>query len=200
MASQLDIANWALTMLGEKRISALSDDTDNAELILGGWNMLRDALLVAQGWRFAIERTSLAADTATPAWGFDYQYTVPGHVVRVLQVGQFYPGPDMSDYRNSDGAEYRIEQGRILTNEGAPLYVKWLINTVDIGSWHPAFAKLMACDIADYVQPRAVQSDAAAQRIAFNRSQAWMLAGTTNAIEDPPDYPADDTWLAAHAS
>lgn len=155
-----------MMLLGEKRLSSLSDDSEKAENIAAGWDMLRDRALRRQAWHFAIQRTSLAADTATPSWGFDYQYSLAGDVVKVLQVGEYYPGPDLSHYRNSDSAPYRIEGRKIATNDAAPLKVKWVVNSVAVGEWDPSFAALMAADLAEYLQPRTVQSDATAQRIA----------------------------------
>lgn len=200
MASQLEIANWAMMLLGEKRLSSLSDDSEKAENIAAGWDMLRDRALRRQAWHFSIQRSSLAADTATPTWGFDYQYSLPAGTVKVLQVGEYYPGPDLSHYRNSDAAPYRIEGGKVVTNDGAPLKIKVVVNTVDVGSWDPSFAAVMAADLAEYLQPRTVQSDATAQRIAAWRFEAMAEANSTNAIEDPPEPIADDTWLAAHSA
>lgn len=199
MASQLEIANWALMLLGQKRLSSLSDDNEKAENILAGWDMLRDRALRRQAWHFAIERVSLAADADAPEWGFDYQYSLDGDVVKVLQVSEFYPGPDLSDNRDADTGLYRIEKRKILTNLGAPLAVKWVVNSVDIGEWDASFAAAFAADIADYLEPRITQSDATAQRIAAWRAEAMVEANATNAIEDPPEPPADDSFLAAHA-
>lgn len=189
-----------MMLLGEKRLSSLSDDSEKAENIASGWDMLRDRILRRQAWHFAIERTSLAADSATPAWGFDYQYSLAANVVKVLQVGEYYPGPDLSPYRNSDAAPYRIEGRKIVTNDGAPLKVKWVVNSVAVGEWDASFAALMAAELAEFLQPRAVQSDATAQRIQAWRIEALAEANATNAIEDPSEPLADDTWLAAHSA
>jgi len=199
MASQLEIANWALMLIGEKRLSSLSDDNANAENISAAWDFLRDRALRRQAWHFAIERTSLAADATAPDWGFDYRYALAGDVVKVLQVSEYYPGVDLGDYRNSDTAQHRIEGRYILTDIGAPLYVKWVVNSVDVGEWDPSFAALMAADIAEYLAPRTVQSDATSQRIAAWRAEAMAEANATNAVEDPPEPVADDSWMAAHA-
>lgn len=196
MASQLDIANWAMMLIGEKRLSALSDDVGHAENISAGWDMLRDSAIKRSAWHCHIERTSVAADSDAPSWGYDAQYTLAGDVVRVLQVGDVYPYPDMSDFRGADLAPWRIEGRKILTNYGTPLKVKWLVNSVDIGSWDISFCKLLAADIADYLQPRA--SEAIAQRIRGWRMDAWAEALSTNAIEDPSEAMADDTFMAAH--
>lgn len=200
MATQLLIANWALTLIGEKRLSSLSDDSQNAELITDLWDAVRDATIAQAAWHDFIERTSIAVDSAEPAWGFNYQYTLPGNVVRPLQIGPYYVGLNLSDNRNADEADYRIEQRKILTNLGAPLDVKWLINSVDVGLWQPCFAKLMAADLAENINPRVTENETIAQRLSFWRTRAWAEAGTANAIEDPPDHPADDAWMAAHSA
>lgn len=200
MASQLDIANWALMLLGEGRLSSLSDDGAKAENISAGWDMLRDRALRRQAWHFAIQRVELAADVATPAWGFDCYYSLAADVVRPLQISEFYVAPDLSSYRNADSAPFRIEGRKIATSLGAPLKVRWVVNSVAVGEWDASFAALFAAELADYLQPRVVQSDATAQRIASWRMEAMAEAASTNAIEDPPEPLADDTWMAAHSA
>lgn len=197
MASQLDIANWGLMLLGEKRVSSLSDDNANAENITAGWEMLRDSAIRRSAFHCHIQRTSVAADATAPAWGYDAAYTMAGDVVRVLSVGEVYPYPDMADFRGTDLAPWRIEGRKILTNYGTPLSVKWLVNSVAIGAWDISFAKMLAADIAEYLQPR--MGEAIAQRVREWRMQAWAEALMTNAVEDPSEALADDTWLAAHA-
>lgn len=200
MPSQIQIAGWTATLLGETRPSDLSDSTALAEGITEFWDMVRDTLIAQAAWHDFIERVSLAADADAPVWGFDYQYSFNGNVVRPLQIGPYNVGVDLSDYRNADLAEYRIEQRKILTNMGAPLDVKWLINSVDVGLWQPCFAKLMAADLAENLNPRITESDAGAQRLAQWRFRAWSEANVANAIEDPPDPHADSEWIAAHNS
>jgi hypothetical protein len=200
MASQIEIANWALMLVSEKRISALSDDNANAEYISAAWDMLRDRALRRQAWHFAIERAELAADATSPTWGYDYQYSFNSDVVKLIQVGETYPGADRSDLRNSELAEYRVEGRKILTNYGAPLKVRWVVNSTAIGEWDPAFAALMAADIAEHIAPRATESDSISQRIANWRAEAMLEAYATNAIEDPPEHQADDSWMSAHGA
>lgn len=203
MAGALQIANWALILLGEPLLSsapAASHEVANGEIIDAMWEPTRDGLLTSSAWRFAIARASLTMDADAPEWGFDYQYTIDGNVVRVLQVSEFYPGLDLSDLRVSDESLYRIEQGKILTNLGDPLYVKWIVNDIAVGLWHPAFARLMAANLAETMNPRISGDESKAARLLAWRREAWALAASSNAIEDPPEHPADDSWMAAHAS
>ena len=198
MASQLDIANWALALIGEKRLSSLSDDSANAENILAAWDLLRDRAIKRSAWKCHLERTSLAADSDEPSWGFAYQYSLAGDVVRVLQVGETYPPPELSDYITADNALYRIEGRKIVTNLGAPLKVKWLVNSNAIGEWDSSFCQILAADLAEHLAPRTA-GEAITQRIRSARMEAWAEALATNAIEDPSEALADDSFMAAHA-
>jgi hypothetical protein len=121
MASATDIANAALTRLGAARITDVADTAkEHARVMLAAIPIARDRLLAAYRWAFAMKRVSLPAD-ADARWGFDYAYTLPADFLRIDQVGDQYVGADMSDYRNTDEADFSIESGKILTNLSAPL-------------------------------------------------------------------------------
>lgn len=196
MASQNEIANWSLAMLGETSINDISDSVERAELLTAAWGPVRDQLLREKLWRFSIQRASLAADVATPDWGFDYQYSINGDVVRVIQVNDYYPqGVYYPDYVTGDSSLYKIEADKILTNLSAPLKVRWVINSVDVGLWDPCFARVMACDLAERICPRVTGSENILQRIAAQRSQAITSAQRANALEQPPQMINDSTWI-----
>lgn len=197
MASQNEIANWACDLLGEPAIDDISDDTQRATLLRNAWNSVRDAGLRARWWRFSIVRTSLAALEAAPAWGFSYQYQIEGDAVRVIQVDQYYPGPVLADYVDADTSPYRIEGDKILTDLAAPLKVRWIVNSKDVGLWDACFAKVMACDLADRVGFRLTESTSWEDRVEKKRKAALLEALRANALEQPPAQVADGSWVAA---
>ena len=65
MASEVDIANRALSMLGEARITALSDNNKAGRAMNARFDLLRDAELAAYPWRFSINRVQLQSQLAT---------------------------------------------------------------------------------------------------------------------------------------
>lgn len=197
MASQTDIANHCLDLLGETSITDYSDAVERAERIRGAWDATRDAALRAKWWRFSIERTTLAADVAAPAWGFTKQYSIAGNVVRVIQVDEYYPSPSLSDLVGSDTSPYRIEGDKILTNIAAPLKVRWIVNTKDIGLWDACFAKVLACDLADRLSTRITGSENIKARIKAERRDALNDATQANALEQPPAMIGDGSWMAS---
>ena len=197
MASQNEIANWTMDLLGETSISDVNDSVERAERLLAAWGPVRDAALRARWWRFSIERVSLAADATAPTWGYARQFTIEGDVVRVIQVDQYYPSVDLSDYRNMDTSPFSIEQGKILTDLAAPLKVRWIVSSIDVGLWDPCFAKVMACDLADRLSTRITGSENIKARIKSERVDALREAVRANALESPPQERGDGSWIAS---
>lgn len=197
MASQVEIANRALTKIGEARILSLSDDVEAARVIDSLWDIVRDAELRARNWNFSIARASLAALVSAPSWGFDYQYQLPSDCLRVIQAGEYFPGVSMTNYRSRSDADYQIEGGKILTNLGAPLKVRYVSRVEDTGSWDGAFVEVFACKLAVEVCERLTESTSKRQ-LAWDEYQAALRAAVrSDAIENPPEPLADDTWVLA---
>jgi len=195
MASQVEIANRALTKIGEARILSLTDDLEAARVVSSLWDIVRDAELRARNWNFSIARASLAALVATPAWGFALQYQLPADCLRVVQVDEFFPGPSMSDYRNRSEAQYQIEGRKILTDLAAPLKIRYVARIEDTGSWDAAFVEVFACKLAVEVCERLTQSNTK-RDLAWNEyGEALKAAVRADAIENPPEPLPDDSWM-----
>ena len=64
MASDLDIANRALSRLGAARINSTGDDTKNARAVSSALATVRDEVLVDHPWNCAVKRVTVYATTA----------------------------------------------------------------------------------------------------------------------------------------
>ncbi|GIK48033.1 MAG: hypothetical protein BroJett013_07300 [Alphaproteobacteria bacterium] len=199
MPSQLSIVQHALDLLGETSITDLSALTEPAEGLLRAWDDVRDRALRARWWRFAIERTTLPAMTEAPAWGFDRQFQIDGDVVRVIQVGEYWT-PIRDDYINRETSPFRVEGDKILTNLEAPLKVRWIVNSKDVGLWAACFAAVLACDLADRASTRVTGSESIKARIKQERADALREAVRVNALEQPPQALLDQSWIEARFS
>lgn len=197
MASQVEIANRALTKVGEQRILSLSDDVEAARTVDSLWGVVRDAELRIRVWRFSIDRDALAALVTTPSWGFDYEYQLPADCLRLLQVGEYYPGVSLSDYRNADESEWKVEGRKILTNQSAPLKIRYVSRVEDTGQWDAAFTEAFACRLAAEVCERLTQSNTKRQIAWDEYKQAISMAVKANAIESAPEPIPDSEWVMA---
>lgn len=195
MPSQVDIANRALTKLGEARIMSLSDDVEAARAVSSLWDIVRDNELRARTWNFSVKRTSLAALNSTPSFGFEYEFQLPSDCLRVLMIGEYYPGPSLTDYRNSPEAEWQIEGRKILTDYAAPLYIRYVASITDTGSWDAMFVEAFASKLAVELAERLTQSSTKRDFAWREYETALRMAVRADAIENPPEPLADDAWI-----
>ena len=103
MASVVDICNGALNQLGATTILSLTEDSKNARLCNSRFTQVRDGVFRSHPWNCLQKRVELAQDTATPAWGFKYAFTLPADCLRLLRI---------LDYDSN----YKVEGRKILSN------------------------------------------------------------------------------------
>jgi hypothetical protein len=200
VASQVDIANLALSILGKPSIASFLDNSNAARVINIEYDMLRRALLRGRAtWRFSIKRASLPALTAVPVSGpYTQQYALPTDCLRVLLAGNTYPGLDLSDYRlGPDDSGYLVEGRNILCDYGAPLSLKYVSDVQDTTLFDPWFVVYLASEIAWTCCERLTGSDAKQAAAKDRKNDALLQAASSNALENTPESVADDSWVAA---
>lgn len=194
-ASDVAIANLALTKIGDLRITSLSDNTKPAREVNAVFTMLRDKLQRTYSWRFCVKRAVLAAESSTPVFDYSYQYPVPSDCLRILQINAYYPAPDLSDLISSGGQEYQLEGGKILTRSSGSLNLRYLARITDPIKFDTAFDEAFSALIAYNVCEALTQSDAKKNAALRDYKLALTEAIRANAIENPPESIADTTWL-----
>ena len=88
MASEVDIINSALNMVGASNIIARTEDSKSARVTNQRYDYVRDSVLRAHPWNCAVVKTAVAKDETGPAWGFENQFTLPTdpYCLRVLNL------------------------------------------------------------------------------------------------------------------
>jgi hypothetical protein len=195
MASQIDIANRALTKMGAARIISLSDDVKAARSVASMWDIVRDAELRARNWSFAIKREALAASSTAPAYGYNYQFPVPSDFLRLVSVGEYYPPASLTDYRGSDESAWRVEGRNILHDDAGPLYIRYVARIDDTAQWDATFVESFACRLAAELAEELTQSSSKKDTAWGEHKKAISEAVRANAIELPPEPLADDSWV-----
>lgn len=197
MASNVEIANRALTKVGARRLISLDDNTEGGRTVNSMFTIVRDAELREHSWRFSIKRVLQPAQVSAPAFGYAFQYRIPSDCLKLLQVGQFYPGADLSDYVGADTAPYAVENGLILTDYPAPLNLRYVARIEDSSLFDSLFVEAFACRLAMELAEPLTQSGQKRQLAAEEYKLAVSAAISANSIEKPPDKIADDTWIMA---
>lgn len=86
MANRTQIANLALSWMGQDQINDLGDNQNEAIVMNANFDLSRDKVLNDYAWTFAIRREILSPVTALPVFGFDNKFLIPSDVLYVHRV------------------------------------------------------------------------------------------------------------------
>jgi hypothetical protein len=186
--SKVAIANRALQKLGAKRIESLTQDHPNARSMNACFDIVRDALLRAYNWSFAIKRESIAADADGPEWGDWDRYTKPNDFLALIR-------DDESGY----AVDWKIEGDYILSYDGSPLEIRYLARIEDPNMYDALFVEALASKLAFECCEEVTQSTSKQDRCEKNFAAAIDEARRVNAIEKGSEEFPEDDWLIARA-
>ena len=154
MASEVEICNMALSFLGVDTIAALTEDSNEGKLCRLHYPLVRDAVLRAYSWGFAIRRTSLAAVLPAPDYQWLHQYQLPTgpSPLRCLRV------LDTEQDESSAKRLWKVEGSKILTNYPAPLNIRYIAQVVDSQAFDPLFVIALSMRMAGFLAANATES------------------------------------------
>lgn len=150
MTSTVDIANYALNIIGATNISAFDENSKVGRLINQRYDGVRDSVFRAHPWNCLIRRVELAQDVAKPAFGYANQYTLPTdpYCLRVLEFSNgtlHYPYDNMVS--NTGGAAFVIEGRKLLTDEGTAR-IKYIGRITDPNEYDVLLTDCIAAKLA----------------------------------------------------
>ena len=194
MSSVVDVCNSALQKLGADRIASLSDNNKNARAVNNAYARLRDKLLRQKAWGFAIKRAELAASSTDPLFGPAKQYPIPSDFLRLL-------APDKEANLNS--LDWRIERGPagrvIVTEDGAPLQIRYVSQVTDPNEMDALFLELWAVELALDICQEITGSNTKKEALREDRKLIMSEAKQVNAFESTAAEPPEDTWVTVRA-
>lgn len=186
MASEVAICNSALSKIGAAAIVSMTEGTRNANACNRQYAILRDALIRAHEWNFAIKRVKLAQLSGTPVSEFDFQYQMPSDWLRTV---------DVTDNDAGLGTvEYRIE-GRIILSDANELWLRYVRQVTDPNEMPPDFREALAFMLgADLAVPIA-QSNTLRQQMRDEFKSNLRTAKSTDGMEDYPVRMPEGSWV-----
>lgn len=189
MPSKIEIANRALTKVGAESIISLTDNVKRAQIMNSMFDMIMDAELRRNRWKFSIRRDSLPALVSAPAWGYSYAYQLPADFLALVQVNDFY-------VRGlKQRAPWSVEGGQILTDFSAPLKIRYVAKVSSIDLLDPLFVEVLACKLALESCEALTQSAQKRQLAANEYDFAVSEAARQDAIENTPDELPWGSWI-----
>ena len=182
LASEVSVANLALTDLGADRIISLTEDSENARKVNAVFELLRDSELRSHPWNFAISRINFNQTTNTPEFEFDNEFQIPGNVLRILSA------------EGRATVDWVREADKVLENDTS-FKARCIVRITDTTKWDEAFvvcfsARLSAELAYSITDSRLVQTD----RWTVYREKKRKATGV-DAQEGTPLELLADEWL-----
>jgi len=149
MATKINICNLALTHIGVKNISALTDQQEAARKLTLIYDLEKDEVLRAHNWNFATKAEALALLTAVTHPGFEYVYAYPAKCLFVRKLmdedgndrgcaGQAYPFKEIIAAGNLKGIAANLEDA----------YAEYTYQVDDTTFFDPIFVKAFSHKLA----------------------------------------------------
>lgn len=188
MASQVEIANAALQKLGSSAITSFSDSSKGARECTKAYDRLREKLLRQHLWRFAIKRVQLPALSDVPLFGYERQFQLPADFLRLAPR-------DL--YERNIQSQWQIEGRRIITNDDAPLNVRYIWSVSDPNVMDSIFRDLLAVEMAHEMCESLTNSNVKLANLKQERKDTIAEARRINAWETPPIESPAGSWITA---
>ncbi len=184
MTSKTSICNRALAKLGQPRVSNIDTSTAPYAIHLSEiYDSVRKAELCAYPWGFAIKQAAIAADVAAPLFDWDNKFSFPADFLALLEI--------------KGNPQYRLIEGKIYTNEGAPLYITYISDITDEGEFDALFVEALAAKLAYESAEILTQSNTKVARAFEDYQYSIKRAYASDAIQDYPELIAPDSWLVS---
>lgn len=188
LLSTTDIANMALDYLDEAPLVSFDSDTGAVarQLRRNFWPVAR-ACMRRHPWNFAVARASLSANATAPAFGWSYAYQIPTDCLRVLPI-------------TADGTEdgtptpHKIEGQNILTNQAAPLYIRYIAAISNTGLFDNSFCEYLAATLAHRAAHFITGKQSYAQLMGQIAQGMLNEAQMIDALEGTPEDAIGDSW------
>lgn len=186
MASKVEIANRALQKLGARRIVSLGEDSVNGRAINTAYEPVKLAELRKHSWSFAVKRASIAADAAAPLFNRGVSYQLPSDFVKLLAQD---PEQNMNDL------DWQIEGRKIITNETAPLEIRYIYNVDDPNEMDALFRETLSSKLALELAEELTQSNTKKEALLRAYKDTIAEARKANAFERVSQVPQSDSWV-----
>lgn len=180
MESSVQVANEALTLIGDQSITALTEDSDRARAVKRVYLPTLDAALRRHDWNFARLRASLGRLTATPDFDYDYMYQLPQDplCLRVLNTNLLDDEAWEIESYITDSAQYRV----LLTDE-TEVEIVYIARLEDPTLWDPLFADAFVYEVAKRIAYSLTRNATLVAELARDVEEKWKVARSVDGQE-----------------
>lgn len=193
--TKLSIFNGALRLLGEEKLSLITDDSPKRYYLDDAWD---DGLIkscLEQGfWNFATRTKELTyVASVEPAFGYKYAFQRPDDYVRLAAFC-------IDEYFNNTITEYSDEAG-FWYCDYTVVYLQYISNDASYGGnyslWSETFNEFVQAKLADKVKEQITGNDGKYDRIKSALKASRADARSKDAMNGPTKFTALGTWVGA---
>ena len=184
-------------MVAEQSIMALTDNTQAARLCKTHYAPTVREVMRSGNWRCARRRLSLAPMAEVPAFGWRFQYQLPGDFIRVVTLND-------AETTCPRCPVFEVEGRVLLTNETVVnlVYIYDIANSdANVSDIDPLCARAIATLLASKIAWPVQQSRTLRESLLEEYERVKSEAKTANARDaKEPRQPPESDWLAARRS
>ena len=181
--SDAELCTLALYELGQEGINNVDDGTKRSILCKYFYPIIRDAVLRAYPWNFAITRQALAQEDDVPLYGFTYSYALPTlpYCLRALEMEE-----------TANDATFKIEGRHLYTDEGT-VNLKYIARITNAGLYDSLFREVLIARMAATLAYPMTRTQSIAQTMWALYEAKLREARTQDGMEGTVDsYESDD--------
>jgi len=172
-SSWVSVANGALSRLGARLIASLDESTPEALRCNSRYEACRDIVLRSHPWGCALKRTTLAAQTTPPDFGWQSSFTLPADCIRIWKV-------------LPEGVRYEKEGTAILADANA-LQIRYIRQITDPTQLDAlladAISAYLAYDLCPLFKQDAAERDSLLKQYEFQLRKARSVDSQENGPE-----------------
>jgi hypothetical protein len=185
--SEVDISNSCFRKIGvRQKIGSFDEGTPAANFAADRYEELRDELLRAHSWNFAMKRAALAQVATDPVFEYDRAYQLPSDWLRTVRVFDNDAGAGYIDYREEDG--------KILASREA-LWLLYVYEVTGPNAMTPDFREALAYKMAIEAAVDLVGSRNLSETMEVRFEKSFVKAMGTDAQSDGPRRLPRGTWV-----
>jgi len=144
MANPVQIANLALSWLGQDRINSFRDNQNRAIVMDSNYELSRDKVLADHAWSFALDRQILAPTSDAPEFGTGNKFLIPSGALRVWRVYR----PTTNSQSNKFISARWVREGKYIVAEEIAVWAHFIMKVTDPNLFSPGYVHALAARMA----------------------------------------------------
>lgn len=182
MVSEVDICNRALIMIHADPISSLTEDNEEATFCSILYPQIRDEVLRAHFWNFAMEETTLNLSAEAPVLDlYSSKFLLPPDYIRIRRL-------------ENDRYKYKIK-GKFLYSNTTSAKIEYVKKVTDTTLFDPLFVTALATKLASELAYPIAGSDNRAASLRTEYKDILAEAKRRDGQEGTPDDLKADTFV-----